>query len=34
MTSLFNLLRLSEEFETLGKNGGASSHTWKLQKKL
>ena len=32
MTSLFKNLRVSEEFETLGKNGGEGSHTWKRSK--
>ena len=31
MTFLLKFLRLSEEVETLGKNGGASRHTKKLQ---
>ena len=30
----FNFLRLTEEVEALGKNGGASSHTLKLQEKI
>ena len=34
MTFLFNFLRLSEEVETLKKNGGASSHTWQFQEKI
>ena len=29
-----NFLRLTEEVEALGKNGGASSHTWQLQEKI
>ena len=34
MTSLFKNLRVSEEFETLGKNGGEGSHTWQRLKNL
>ena len=34
MIFLFNFLRLSEVVETLGKNGGASSHTRQLQEKI
>ena len=30
----FLFLRETEEVETLGKNGGASSHTWQLQEKI
>ena len=34
ITFLFNFLRWTEEVETIGKNGGESSHTWKLQEKV
>ena len=34
MTFLLKFLRLSEEVETLGKNGEASRHTKKLQGKI
>ena len=34
ITFLFNFLRKTEEVETLGKNGGASSHTRHLQETI
>ena len=30
----FSFSTLTEEVETSGKNGGASSHTWQLQEKV
>ena len=34
ITFLFNILCFKEEVVTLGKYGGASSHTWKIQEKM